>query len=94
MLKDEIDEQMAPDKSSYPPTSPLAIGKPFTGLQETIPIKETREVVVQDTHFMLIYEAAQSETKQELAENIGFIMEHDTNGKKEEAREVVCGVSC
>jgi hypothetical protein len=34
MLKDELDEQRAPEKSGYPATSPLAVGEPFTSSQE------------------------------------------------------------
>jgi hypothetical protein len=93
MLKDELDEQRAPEKSGYPATSPLVAGEPFIRLQETTQIKETREVVVQATHFMLIDEATQTETEQEPAEDRGVTTGHDTSEKKEEEGEVDCSVS-
>jgi len=42
---------------------------------------------------MLFDEVTQTETKQELAKNRGVTTEHETTGKKEEAREALCGVS-
>ena len=42
---------------------------------------------------MLIDEATQTKTKQELAENRAVIAQHDTSENKEEEIEVLCGVS-
>jgi hypothetical protein len=71
----------------------LLSGEPFIRSQEIISNKETREVVVQATHFMLIDEATQIEIEQELAENKGVTTEHDTNEKKEETTEEDYGVN-
>jgi hypothetical protein len=46
MLKDELDEQRAPEKSGYPATNPLVAGEPFTSSQEATQTKETMEVDV------------------------------------------------
>jgi hypothetical protein len=90
MLRDELEEQRAPEKSGYPATSPLVAGEPFTNSQERAQLKETKEVVFQATHFMLVDEATQTETEQE---NRGVPTEHDISEENEATEEVTCGVS-
>jgi hypothetical protein len=75
ILKDELEEQRALEKSGYPTVSPLATGEPFTSSQEIAQLKETKEVVFQDTHFMLVDEATQIETRQEKIEDRGVLIE-------------------
>jgi hypothetical protein len=60
MLKDELDEQRAPEKSRLPCNKSSCCRGTLHQLQETTQIKETREVVVQATHFMLVDEATQT----------------------------------
>jgi hypothetical protein len=62
MVRDEIEEQRELKKSGYLATSPLSAGEPFTNSQEIAQLKETKEVVFQDTHFMLVDEATHTET--------------------------------
>jgi len=54
MLKDELDEQRALEKSDYPSTSPLAAGEPSLQLEETTQMKETKEIVFQTTYVILV----------------------------------------
>jgi hypothetical protein len=62
MLKDELDEQRAPEKLGYPATSPLVAGEPSLQLEETTQTKETKEIVVQTTYVILINRARLTET--------------------------------
>jgi hypothetical protein len=66
MLREELEEHRAPEKSGYPAASPLAAGEPFTYSQQKDELKETKEAVVQATHFMLVDKATQTETKQDI----------------------------
>jgi len=43
MLRDEVEEQRAPNKSSYLATSPLVARETFTNSQETTQLKEIRK---------------------------------------------------
>jgi hypothetical protein len=63
MLKDELDEQRAPEKLGYPATSSLAIGEP--SLEPKRQLKQRKQkIVVQTTYFILIDRATQTETEQ------------------------------
>jgi hypothetical protein len=46
MLREELEEHKAPEKSGYPATSPLVTGEPLINSQERGHPRETKEVVV------------------------------------------------
>jgi hypothetical protein len=60
MLREELEEHKAPEKSGYPATSPLVAGEPLTDSQEIGQPRETKEVVVQATYFMVIDKSTQN----------------------------------
>jgi hypothetical protein len=78
---------------SYPSSSPLVVGEPFTILKETYQIKEKREVYFHTKNFMLIDDATQTEIEQELVKNREVETKHDTDENKEETTEVDYSVS-
>jgi hypothetical protein len=63
MLREELEEHKAPEKSSYPATISLATREPLIGSQERGHPKETKEVVFQATYFMAIDKSTQTKTK-------------------------------
>jgi hypothetical protein len=78
---------------SFPSSSPLVVGEPFTILKETYQIKEKREVDFHTKNFMSIDDATQTKIEEELVKNKGVKTKHDTNENKKETTEVDCSVS-
>jgi hypothetical protein len=72
---------------SYPSSSPLVVGEPFTILKETYQIKEKREVDFHAKNIMSNDYTTQTEIEQELVKNKGVKTKHDTNENKEETTE-------